>query len=292
MTRRAAASRDLRLHRVRDVLLEQLEHAARRLRRNGKSDSAVHDIRKELKCARGALRLLRKPIGDAAFRRDNLAIRDAARPLAPLRDARVLLRTLGRLRNADGDNESQVIIALTRQFQEERRTVRRRLLRKQLVEAADTLQGVTERISKIPQAQLDETTIAQGVGRVYKTGRRTFGRVRDKPTDARLHEWRKQVKYLLGQIDVARRLGATKLKRRRKYSHQLAEVLGENHDLAVLNAKMTAFAVRGAGHRFAPRIEQRRHVLQLEAHHLGKLLYGKKARRLKSDLKEQQSPHS
>jgi hypothetical protein len=158
------------------------------------------------------------------------------------------------------------------------------LSRKQLVEAADTLQGVTERISKIPQAQLDETTIAQGVGRVYNAGRRAFWRVRDKPTEARLHEWRKQVKYLLGQIDVARRLGATKLKRRRKYSHQLADVLGENHDLALLNARMTAFEVRGAGHRFAPRIEKRRHVLQREAHHLGKLLYGKKARRLKSDL--------
>jgi CHAD domain len=275
MTARATTTHDLRLRIVRDVLLRQLDDAIGRLKKNGKSDTTVHDVRRELKRARATLRLLRKSMGGPAYRRDNWAIRDVARLLTPLRDAKVLVRTLGRLRRVGDDNDLGAAASLlTRQFQEERQAIARRLLPKHLVAAADVLRTVQERVREIPRARLDECSIREGLGRVYKAGRRAFRRVKDQRTDGRLHEWRKQVKYLLDQIDVARRLGAAKLKKRRKHSQRLADVLGEDHDLAVLNARITAFADRGVGHRFALRIEKRRSVLQREAHHLGKRLYG------------------
>jgi hypothetical protein len=92
------------------------------------------------------------------------------------------------------------------------------------------------------------------------------------------------VKYLFNQIDVARQLGGAKLKKRRKYSHGLADVLGNDHDLTVLHAKINASADHEVSRRFALLIEKRRTVLQREARRLGKLLYGGKARRRKSDL--------
>jgi CHAD domain-containing protein len=275
MTARATTTHDLRLHKVRDVLLRQLDDAIGRLKKNGKSDTTVHDVRRELKRARATLRLLRKSMGGPAYRRDNWAIRDVARLLTPLRDAKVLVRTLGRLRRVGDDNDLGAAASLlTRQFQEERQAIARRLLPKHLVAAADVLRTVKERVREIPRPRLDECPISEGLGRVYKAGRRAFRRAKDKGTDGRLHEWRKQVKYLLDQIDVARRLGAAKLKKRGKHSQRLADVLGEDHDLAVLNARIAAFADRGVGHRFALRIEKRRSVLQREAHHLGKRLYG------------------
>jgi CHAD domain len=275
MTARATTTHDLRLHKVRGVLLGQLDVAIGRLKKNGKSDTTVHDVRRELKRARATLRLLRKSMGGPAYRRDNWAIRDVARLLTPLRDAKVLLRTLDRLRRVGDDNDLGTAGSqLTRQFQEERQAIARRLLPKHLVAAADVLRTVKERVREIPRPRLDERSISEGLDRVYKAGRRAFRRVKDQGTDDRLHEWRKQVNYLLNQIDVARRLGATKLKKHRKHSQRLADVLGEDHDLAVLNARMAAFADRGVGHRFALRIEKRRSVLQREAHHLGKRLYG------------------
>jgi CHAD domain len=275
MTARATTTHDLRLHKVRGVLLGQLDDAIGRLKKNGKSDTTVHDVRRELKRARATLRLLRKSMGGPAYRRDNWAIRDVARLLTPLRDAKVLLRTLDRLRRVGDDNDLGTAGSqLTRQFQEERQAIARRLLPKHLVAAADVLRTVKERVREIPRPRLDERSISEGLDRVYKAGRRAFRRVKDQGTDDRLHEWRKQVNYLLNQIDVARRLGATKLKKHRKHSQRLADVLGEDHDLAVLNARMAAFADRGVGHRFALRIEKRRSVLQREAHHLGKRLYG------------------
>jgi hypothetical protein len=276
---------DLRLHKVRDVLLEQLDDAIGRLKKNGKSDTTVHDVRRELKRARATLRLLRKSIGGPAYRRDNWAMRDVARLLTPLRDAKVLVRTLRRLRRVDDNIDLRAAgSVLRRKFQEERHAIDRRLLPTHLVAAADTLQGVKERIREIPRARLDEVAISEGLGRVYKAGRRAFRRVKDKATDGRLHEWRKQVKYLLNQIDVARQLGSAKLRKRRKYSHELADVLGDDHDLAVLHVKIDVSADHEVRRRFALQIEKRRTVLQREARRLGKLLYGGKARRLKSDL--------
>jgi CHAD domain-containing protein len=273
---------------VRGVLLEQLDDAIGRLKKNGKSDTTVHDVRRELKRARATLRLLRKSMGGPAYRRDNWAIRDVARLLTPLRDAKVLVRTLGRLRRVgDDDDLGTAGSLLTRQFQEERQAIARRLLPKHLVAAADVLRNVKERVREIPRARLDECAISEGLGRVYKAGRRAFRRVKDQGTDRRLHEWRKQVKYLLNQIDVVRQLGGAKMKKRRKYSCRLADILGDDHDLAVLDAKIKASADPEISRRFALRIEKRRTVLQREAHRVGRLLYRGKARRLKSDLDEQ-----
>ena len=276
---------DLRLHKVRDLLLEQLDDAIGRFKKNGKSDAAVHDVRRELKRARATLRLLRKSIGGPAYRRDNWAIRDVARLLTPLRDAKVLVRTLGRLRSVSDDNDLRAAGSLLRrQFQEERHAIGRRLLPKHLVAAADTLQSVRARIREIPRGRLDQAAISDGLGRVYKAGRRAFRRVKDNATDARLHEWRKQVKYLFNQIDVVRQLGGAKWKMRRKYSNRLADILGDDHDLAVLHAKINASANHEVSRRFALRIEKHRTVLQRQARRLGKVLYGGKARRLTSDL--------
>jgi CHAD domain-containing protein len=288
MTARATTTHDLRLHKVRGVLLEQLDDAIGRLKKNGKSDTTVHDVRRELKRARATLRLLRKSMGGPAYRRDNWAIRDVARLLTPLRDAKVLVRTLGRLRRVgDDDDLGTAGSLLTRQFQEERQAIARRLLPKHLVAAADVLRTVKERVREIPRARLDECAISEGLGRVYKAGRRAFRRVKDQGTDRRLHGWRKQVKYLLNQIDVVRQLGGAKMKKRRKYSCRLADILGDDHDLAVLDAKIKASADPEVSRRFALRIEKRRTVLQREAHRVGRLLYRGKARRLKSDLDEQ-----
>jgi CHAD domain-containing protein len=58
------------------------------------TDRSVHAARKEMKRARAALRLMRASLGDAAYRRMNGQVRDAARPLTPIRDASVLIRSL------------------------------------------------------------------------------------------------------------------------------------------------------------------------------------------------------
>ena len=45
-------------------------------------DDSIHEARKELKKARATLRLLRDALGKKAYKRENTALRDAARPLS------------------------------------------------------------------------------------------------------------------------------------------------------------------------------------------------------------------
>src|SRR4051794_29055581 len=61
------------------------------------SDETVHAARKQLKRARASLRLLRGAIGEDEYARENTRLRDAARPLARVRDAKVLLAAVERL---------------------------------------------------------------------------------------------------------------------------------------------------------------------------------------------------
>ncbi|HKN40971.1 MAG TPA: CHAD domain-containing protein [Acidimicrobiia bacterium] len=57
-------------------------------------DEAAHDARKRAKKLRALLRLVRPELGDDVYRRENRALRDAARRLSPVRDAWVLVETL------------------------------------------------------------------------------------------------------------------------------------------------------------------------------------------------------
>jgi len=172
-------------------------------RRRHPSDHAVHAARKELKRARAALRLMRRCIGDTAYRRENSLIRDAAKPLTPLRDAKVLLETLRRLESARGGRAAGACVrALDRLLQQERRGSRQ-LRPKELKAAAKALRAVKRRMAEVSDSRLTQASLGAGLRRTYKSGRKAFARVQRNATDERLHEWRKQAKYFANQIEIA-----------------------------------------------------------------------------------------
>src|SRR6187455_1799200 len=59
---------------------------------------AVHKARKDLKKLRSVIRLVRKPLGDDVYRRENERFRDAGRMLAGMRDEQARAETLEGLR--------------------------------------------------------------------------------------------------------------------------------------------------------------------------------------------------
>src|SRR5262245_24048449 len=85
---------------VRDlqrIFHAQLDEAITVLSGSRVDDEQVHDARKTLKKARATLRLMRDELGKSVYARENGALRDAARPLGSVRDARVLPQTLEEL---------------------------------------------------------------------------------------------------------------------------------------------------------------------------------------------------
>lgn len=81
---------------IRRVARERLRDAHRRLEKKTDDpfDVRVHEARKRTKEVRALLRLTRDEIGRDAYKRENARLRDAARLLAPVRDAQVLARMI------------------------------------------------------------------------------------------------------------------------------------------------------------------------------------------------------
>src|SRR5438128_6750700 len=61
------------------------------------SDTPVHEVRKHLKKARAALRLVRKEIGRGLFQEQDHCLRDVGRLISEIRDAEVRLQTVRQL---------------------------------------------------------------------------------------------------------------------------------------------------------------------------------------------------
>src|SRR5829696_5999977 len=80
---------------ARETAREQLVDGAAVLRDEQADDpvGAVHQARKNVKKSRALLRLVRSELGDKIYRRENRSLRDAARTVAHVRDADVMVET-------------------------------------------------------------------------------------------------------------------------------------------------------------------------------------------------------
>ena len=188
------------VRQCRDIFRLQITSALQHL----DAESAplnVHAARKELKRARATLRLLRPAIRDQIYRRENAAVRDAARRLSGLRDAEVLSDALENLIRRD-DAASLELEPLHAALRRRRRTAARTLQAAQ-VRSLRLALGRTRSHSLRWATPKDEwALLARGLRNTYRLGRRSLRSARDSPDPERLHEWRKQTKYLWHQLQI------------------------------------------------------------------------------------------
>jgi CHAD domain-containing protein len=275
---------------VRQILVDQLGEAIAQLRRRARSGDAVHEVRKELKRARATLRLLRECIGVSVYRRDNASMRDAARPLTALREAKVLLQTQRAVEPRVAKQGSTFGRYLYRALRKERRDMQRRLRPQELTATIAALRAVKQRMQALSKTQLSQDAVlGAAVQRAYKSGRKAFLQAKRRPTDEFLHEWRKQTKYFSNQLEIISPLSPKRFAKRLKRSQRLAEYLGDDHDLALLNNKIFQYAKgpnaasrNDAVEELINRIARRRKALQAKAWRLGERLYAAKPARIRT----------
>ena len=82
---------------ARRIVRKQLDRILEALESPGDRDEAVHEIRQRFKKVRAVLRLLRDELGEKTYRQQDACFRDAAQPLAELRDAMVLVKAFDRV---------------------------------------------------------------------------------------------------------------------------------------------------------------------------------------------------
>ena len=225
---------------VRDELLGHIETAVNAIRSREPSDKQIHSARKELKRARADLRLLRHTVGQTAYARENAALRDAARPLSGVRDAAVLRETVDTLiKTVRGGARRRLLLNIRNTLERARREARAELRMLHVVkESVARLIAAAARIRGWLFEQPHTASVYRGLQRTYKQGRTAFMTACAEPTNENFHEWRKQVKYLGQSMEVWKAQDATGVKKLVKRADMLADLLGDDHDLAVFEERL------------------------------------------------------
>jgi CHAD domain-containing protein len=112
---------------------------------------------------------------------------------------------------------------------------------------------------------------------VYRRASAAFEDAAADPTVPKLHEWRKQAKYLRYQLEMLRPLWPERLGELADEADRMGELLGDDHDLAVLRQMLTdapeRFGDEGDREVLLALIDRRRAELQEEATLLGRRFF-------------------
>jgi CHAD domain-containing protein len=273
---------------VRSVARGQLDLAADQLdAADGDLDEAVHETRKAFKRLRALVRVARDALGDEAYRRENTIFRDAGRRLSDARDAAVMVETLDdltkRYRDELPDDAfaglrealASEAAAASAQLAEDRGTVD---------EVHGTLEAARRRVAAWPLPEEGGLAMLEpGFERVYRRGRRALKAARKGPDTGNLHELRKRAKDLWHAAQVLRPAAPKQMKKLARGAHALSDVVGADHDLAVLRAAARErHATLGPGELalLEGLVARRRERLQRKALAGGRRLYRRKAAKL------------
>lgn len=223
---------------IRRIAREQIERALDELNDSSLGmHESVHQARKRCKKIRALLRLVRPGI-EPTYQFENAWFRDAGRILAPLRDAQSVLETYDELLcyYAEPIDRGELIKLRERLVDRRDRLVLDQHNPRELLEQFQTqLRTATTRIADWPVDKLDFSAVAAGLSKSYRRGRHAMPVAYDEQTPESFHEWRKRVKYHWYHLRLLKRTWPSVLKKRRKAASKLADLLGDDHDLSILD---------------------------------------------------------
>lgn len=262
---------------VKEALRRHIGDASRALRSPALSDEMIHRARKDLKAARANLRLLRPAITKADYRRENAALRDAARPLSGVRDARAMIDTVGDL--VEDENNAarrELLLKLRTGLERARLAAATQAGASGVAEtSAAALEAAWARVDGWNIERARASDVRKGVKRIYRNARQAFTEVLSAPDSDNLHEWRKQVKYFRNALETCQVPEATRVTKLLTNAEALVNYLGTDHDLIVLQNAIAKLHTRASGARTGlfGEIDARRTKLQSKAIKQGRRLF-------------------
>lgn len=249
-------------------------------------EEAVHEVRKNCKKLRGLVRLVRPALGNA-YRPANVAFRDAARQLSSIRDAHALLETYDdllaavRTSRTDGHDVSGAFLEVRGGLAARAAAASASVAEgdERIRAARELIAGGRDQIDHWPLSN-DVDVLAGGLTKTYRRGRNRMRECLFRPTDEGLHQWRKRAKYTWYHVRLLRDAAPSVLKPLIGRFHDLSDVLGDDHDLAVLVEQLRAdtgdFGGDDAVATTVQAVEVVRADLQQRAMRLGPRLYAER----------------
>jgi CHAD domain-containing protein len=201
-------------------------------------DSPVHEMRKHVKKARAALRLVRKEIGAGLFREEDCYLRDVGRLTSEIRDAEVRLQTVrelqgisqrGRRGGAYPKLEGMLMMELENFMA---------AFAEWQTQTVPILERAGANVDCWPLDHFDCKQLRRAVQRTYKSARKALACAEASPTAGNFHRFRTGAKRLWYELRILRPVNPVVLKNLSDDLRALGNLLGRAHDLSFLGDRL------------------------------------------------------
>jgi CHAD domain-containing protein len=267
---------------LRRICCKQIEAALEITTGDKKTnDTPVHEMRKHLKKARAALRLVRKEIGRGLFKAQNRRLRDVARLTSEIRDAEVRLQTVRELqevtqrdgRNAYGKLEAMLTLELENFMA---------AFAEWQTQAVPMLEHAGSAVDRWALDQFDSKQLRRVVQASYKQARKALAKASASPTPKNFHAFRTKAKTLWYHLRILRPVNPVVLKTLSDDLRSLSDLLGRAHDLSFLGARLRSEHGKSKwqreGHKLLAVIEVSQTDLQRDAAELAQHFFAERPR--------------
>lgn len=237
-------------------------------------EKRIHKARRTLKRVRSLLRVLKPHLsGDYARRRDNL--KEAAASLAGTRDLDVMAATAESLESRAPDRLKSAMTEIATGLRREAEAAH--VAETPIGRAAALLDAALEEARALGEPEDGRALFEDELVRAYKAARRAMAVARANVAEDHLHEWRKRVKHQWHLSRFAKGGSDATGKKTVEDLDILGELLGLEHDHAVLAARLIDDPLMAGDGPTADRVHEvidaRRAKLQKKAFKLGAKLY-------------------
>lgn len=250
---------------------------------------AVHETRKCLKRIRSLLRLVRPALSPKDYKKENANLRDIARELSTSRDAQVMRETVLLLRQKASPTQQEALDRLGSHIESTHPIANGGDEGPDTAHTAAALRAAGERLQKLTLAGADFEVVSSSFKRTYRKGRKAMATMHRAYDEEASHEWRKRVQAHWRQLMLLSTAWPEFFAARVSLARRLSDVLGQDHDLAVLLAfaQGPASGVLGkTGLSDVTRlVKKRQKELRNQAFHDGKLLYADSSSGLKNRVR-------
>lgn len=271
----------LEIRLLRRMFAEQTSSAIHLISKPHTASTQIHEARKHLKRARATLRLLRSGLRSSSYRRADRTLRDAAHLLSAARDADVLIRLLDALALLPEANDAESSLSVLRKrLLEQHETAETKFEQPRARSVAMLRDAIDQSRAWIPMSDASNVIVA-GLQRTYAKSRKAYRAAMHDVDDETLHTWRKHVKYSRYQLESLAGLTPPQMDKRAQRLAKLGHILGQDHDLALLQAVARRMTRSTPGLRpksLDALIAPRRSKLQADAFTMGASLYKGRAK--------------
>lgn len=201
------------------------------------SDTPVHEMRKHVKKARAALRLVRKEIGAGLFREQDHCLRDVGRLTSEIRDAEVRLQTVRELQGLSRRRRARAYPKLEGMLMMELENFMAAFAEWQ-TQAVPLLERAYANVDCWPLGQFSCNQLRRAVQRTYKSARKALACAEATPTTENFHRFRTRAKRLWYELRILRPVNPVVLKNLTDDLRALGNLLGRAHDLSFLRDRL------------------------------------------------------